>query len=233
MEDAVPEEKKNFAAGKLREFLEQNRSGYFWVRTNCIDSEYFEKDWKLCNDFKNIGVVIPKYSGQRFYESANSKVIVLIEDFKSLNRLHEIKFPENTFAVGLGLEDMLSVIPKSKNKIKPLIKDIKLRFAQSVKAENLPAIDSVFTDLDNYAALKDECLDSNSFGFDGKFSIHPGQIKIINECFEAEPELIDWAKKITDAAQKNNITGYQKVDGFLISPPKVKKAKEILNYLGE
>ena len=235
LEDAVPEELKDLARHNLRDFFKNNSTENCWIRINEAGSKFFSSDLKLLNCFKAMGVVIPKFqiNSQAYVALGAFKKILIIEDLKCLNGLAYADLPGNTYGLGLGLEDMLTGFVQTSETLKPLIIDIRLQFVKSVKSHALPVIDGVFTDYQNIDAFVSDCYKSLSYGFDARFSIHPNQISAINENYKANTELAAWANKITELCNKFGSPGYQVIEGVLITPPKLEKAKTILKYLGE
>ena len=235
LEDAVPENLKIESRDNLLDFFSKNSTKNCWIRINDINSKQFQDDLELIKKIEAIGVVIPKYqiNESSYSELGNYRKILIIEDLKTLNGIANAKLPYNTFGLGLGLEDMLSIFTQKNDVIKPLIDDIKLQFVKSVKINDVKAIDGVFTNYKDTESFCCDCAESVSFGFDGKFSIYPTQIGIINNSYKIDENSIKWARKIVALCQSNSLPGYQIIDGVLITPPKLEKAKTILKSIGE
>ena len=89
---------------------------------------------------------------------------------------------------------------------------------QAARAHDLDVIDGVFNDIEDLAALRDECLQGLDLGMDGKTLIHPKQIPIANEIFTPSQSEVEWATKILAAfAQPENAAkGVITIDGRMV-----------------
>uniref|UniRef100_A0A914Z2V9 Citramalyl-CoA lyase, mitochondrial n=1 Tax=Panagrolaimus superbus TaxID=310955 RepID=A0A914Z2V9_9BILA len=81
------------------------------------------------------------------------------------------------------------------------------RFVTCCKAFNLQAIDSVYIDIKDIEGLRRQSLEGKAWGFDGKQSIHPTQIPIIQESFLPPPDKVQWAKELIDEFVKHEQSG--------------------------
>jgi citrate lyase subunit beta / citryl-CoA lyase len=66
----------------------------------------------------------------------------------------------------------------------------------AAKAANVMAIDGVFTDIKNQTHFTSEAKDAFIMGFDGKLTLHPGQITLSNEAFCPTAEELAEARDI-------------------------------------
>ena len=81
--------------------------------------------------------------------------------------------------------------------------------------------------------LNCECEQSRNLGFDGKFTIHPKQISVVNKLYSVSDESRIWAEQVLDKSNQETGVGYTIKDGELITPPKVAKAKRIADAIEE
>jgi citrate lyase subunit beta/citryl-CoA lyase len=96
----------------------------------------------------------------------------------------------------------------------------------AAKARGIQAIDSVFSDVSDMEALRENVLASKALGFDGMGCIHPRQIKVIHEAFAPGEAEILKAARIVEAfreAEKKGL-GVVAVGSKMIDPPVVKRA---------
>jgi citrate lyase subunit beta/citryl-CoA lyase len=138
-------------------------------------------------------------------------------------------------ALAIGLEDYTADLgaprtPEGKESF----------FARSMlvnaaKAAGIQAIDSVFSDVSDMDALKENVLASKALGFDGMGCIHPRQIKVIHEAFAPSEEEIEKARKIVEAFKEAEAKGLGvvAVGSKMIDPPVVKRALRIMELAGE
>ena len=101
----------------------------------------------------------------------------------------------------------------------------------AAKAANIQAIDSVFSDIDDFDALRKSVLEAKSLGFEGKGCIHPRQIKIVHDAFAPTEKEIEKAQKIVEAFEeaKKQGLGVVSLGSKMIDAPVVKRAIKTLN----
>ena len=73
-----------------------------------------------------------------------------------------------------------------------------------------------------------DCQGSFLLGFDGRFSIHPNQIDIINKIYNVNEDDYEYAQKIISLSKNEKNSGYSVVNGTLMTPPKIAKSKTII-----
>jgi citrate lyase subunit beta / citryl-CoA lyase len=137
----------------------------------------------------------------------------------------------NTVALAIGLEDYTADLGTKRT-----IEGTESFFARSMvvnaaRAAGIQPIDSVFSDVGDMEALRQNVLRSKALGFDGMGCIHPRQIVVIHESFAPTPDEIDRAKKIVFAFHKAQEQGLGVValGTKMIDPPVVKRAHNTIN----
>jgi citrate lyase subunit beta/citryl-CoA lyase len=75
------------------------------------------------------------------------------------------------------------------------------------RANGLQAIDGPFLKIRELDALRDYSMRSRILGYDGKWALHPDQVKVINEVFTPTQEQFDRAFDILDAYEKATTEG--------------------------
>ncbi len=238
LEDSVSVENKEIARDNIREFLsKQDNINNLWIRCNSISSEEFNLDSTLFKKFPNLGIVIPKVENEDqldfLTEISSTNVIILIESFKGLENISFLASNPRIKGFGLGLEDMLTSFPRSSQDLVGLINGIYNKFIVTVKQYDKFCISGITPNYKNKVDLIEDCQKELSFGFDGKFSIHPSQIESINEFFSFSEKQVKWATRIIELSMKNENIGYSIIEGELVTPPKIKKAKKILSMMEE
>jgi len=132
-----------------------------------------------------------------------------------------------------GAEDISAVVGASSNRDEagryyPLYDLARtLCLAAAVAADAVP-IDTVYTNFRNAAGLEEECLRVRRQGYQGKISIHPDQIEIINRCFTPSPDEVAFARKVIDAFAANPGLGTVGIDGKMIDMPHLKQCRKIM-----
>ncbi|THD24038.1 Citrate lyase subunit beta protein mitochondrial [Fasciola hepatica] len=103
------------------------------------------------------------------------------------------------------------------------------------KAFGLAAIDMVDIDFKDNAKLKANCALGAQFGFNGKQTIHPAQLPVVNQAFAPSQSREEWANALLKAAKAHHSTG-QAVGahaftfrGRMIDRPTLRQAEHIVN----
>jgi citrate lyase subunit beta/citryl-CoA lyase len=78
------------------------------------------------------------------------------------------------------------------------------------RANGLQVIDGPFLKVRESEAFRDYCQRTKILGYDGKWSLHPDQVEILNEVFSPTQEQFDRAWDILDAYEKATTEGDRK-----------------------
>lgn len=155
----------------------------------------------------------------------------IIESALGVEKAFEIAMAsENVVAMAIGLEDYTADLGARRTNEAVESFYARTRMVNACKAARIQAIDSVFSDVGDMEALRENVKVSKGLGFEGMGCIHPRQIKVIHESFAPEPEEIDKAKKIVnafiDATEKG--LGVVSLGTKMIDPPVVKRAEKTI-----
>ncbi len=246
LEDAVAPEKKYEARFVVRNAL---RSVRFYgaermVRINQIPMGLDDLDFVIPHGVNLI--LVPKCESAQQIQLVNERIqaikaksnssnpIWLMPIIESalgvLNAYSICTAAENVAAVAIGLEDFTADLG-----VKRTNEGTESLFARSMivlaaKAAGIQAIDSVFSDIDDMEAMKNNVLASKAMGFNGMGIIHPRQIKVVHEFFGPDAAEIEKAKKIVlafdDATAKG--LGVVSLGSKMIDPPVVKRALQTI-----
>ena len=156
----------------------------------------------------------------------------IIESALGVEKAFEIATAsENVVAMAIGLEDYTADLGTRRTNEATESFYARTRMVNACKAAGIQAIDSVFSDVGDMDALKENVKISKGLGFEGMGCIHPRQIKVIHESFAPEEAEIDKAKKIVnafiDATEKG--LGVVSLGTKMIDPPVVKRAEKTIN----
>lgn len=94
----------------------------------------------------------------------------------------------------------------------------------AARAGGIWALDGVFNDLADPAALQMQCAEGRGLGFDGKTLIHPNQVEIANASFSPGAVEIEDAKALVEAASG----GAERFRDRMIETMHVEMAKRLL-----
>ncbi|AXV79791.1 MULTISPECIES: HpcH/HpaI aldolase/citrate lyase family protein [Ralstonia solanacearum species complex] len=221
------------ALRKLRE-----RHAEIGIRINSLSTPYGLQDATLIfelqksKDSRIDSVFIPKIhnGGElRLYKNLFSslpvpvKLVPIIETVDAVNEIGEISTLSD--ALILGQAD-LSAEMYSANK--SFIAHARAMVCISAARRCIPAIDTNSFELKNMEQFAAECLAAKHEGFIGKAAIHPCQVPIINNTFRVSREELDhYASSIE--TYNNSPDGFSIVNGRVIAPPFIAKAKKILD----
>lgn len=96
--------------------------------------------------------------------------------------------------------------------------------ATIASAYHLSAIDTPYPDFRDELGLVHETEKILQMGFTGKAVIHPAQIKPIHRVFQPDPEEIEYATRILQAAREHNKAVFS-LDGKMIDAPIIRRAE--------
>jgi citrate lyase subunit beta/citryl-CoA lyase len=129
-------------------------------------------------------------------------------------------------ALAIGLEDYTADLGVNRTIEGKESFYARTRLVNASKAAGIQAIDSVFSDIGDMDALKDNVLSSRALGFEGMGCIHPRQIRIIRQGYSPDEKEIAKSKEIILAfgdAGRNGL-GVIASGSKMIDAPVVEKA---------
>lgn len=246
LEDAVvpdhKEEARQMAARALREL--DFGSSERLVRINPLDTELAEQDWKAILPAQPDGIVIPKadsaeqiraLSEQIAKHVSKEKPIALLAQIESARGLVNIKeiaaADERLQALIFGAEDYAADLGASRT-----LEAEEVFFARSAvvahaAANDLQAIDMLWTDFKDTAGLKATAAKGAQLGYSGMQIIHPNQIEIAQSAFTPSAEDIESATRLLEAYESHRKEGLGvfALDGKMVDMPMVKAARRLLS----
>jgi citrate lyase beta subunit len=106
------------------------------------------------------------------------------------------------------------------------------RLCVAAAKHKILAIDTNSFEIENMKTFEDQCVAAKSYGFTGKAAIHPRQVTIVNKVFAVSPEMAARYRTTIDTYE-NATVGFQLMDGEVIAPPFVAKARLMLDLYGK
>lgn len=246
LEDAVAPDKKFEASYLVRNTL---RSLDFMgaermVRINQLPAGLNDLDFIIPH---NVHVVlVPKCESAQQLQEVNKKIsaiqnaagktnkvwlMPIIESALGVINAFQIAQTENVVAVAIGLEDYTADLGVGRTAEGTESLFARSQLVNACKAAGVQPIDSVFSDVGDMEALKQNVIKSKALGFEGMGCIHPRQIKVIHENFAPGAQEIDKAKQIVlafDVAKKENL-GVVSLGTKMIDAPVVKRAQRTID----
>jgi len=101
------------------------------------------------------------------------------------------------------------------------------RIAAAAARYETVAIDTACYELENMDLLRAESERARALGYHGKAAVHPSQLGVINEAFSVSSEALKHAERTVQASTIAG-GGVARVDGVMIGPPFVRKARRLL-----
>ena len=152
---------------------------------------------------------------------------VIIETNEGLENAYDIGSSSSRIeALFFGGVDMAAEL-RCKNEWEPLLY-ARSRVVHAASSNGLDVIDVPYLDLEDMEGMKNLAIKARDLGFTGKGSVHPKQIRILNEVFTPDIQAIKRAKRILDTFRQAD-TGLVVIDGKLIEKPVIREMQRIVS----
>ncbi len=237
LEDGVTRELKGIARGNAGELLVSLDVGNrrLAIRINRITDPDGIKDLQALGSWARHPdlIVLPKVeSGHevRIYAEyldavgVASALVPSIENARGLLAAPEIAASPRVAALLFGGGD-LSLDLGCRLEWEPLLPHRALVLVAGASS-GVPVIDVPFIDVKDDPGLRREAEAARALGMRGKVCIHPAQLKIVNEAFQASAAEIERARRILKAAETGQ--GSLLVDGQLVDIPLLELARRVV-----
>ncbi len=222
-----------------------------YVRVNALDTPWSEGDLAAVLPAGPDGIVLPKVTGPedltrldalvgRWEAPARAKatriVAVCTETPEATLSLAARSWKHPRLAGLLwGGEDLSAAIGATANRDADGRYTAPFALARSLcllaaHAAGVAAIDAVFTDFRDSAALARETDAARRDGFTAKAAIHPAQIEIINARFTPSEAERQWAERVIAAFAASGANVVQ-LDGMMLDAPHLTQARRIIKSL--
>lgn len=244
LEDAVSLTEKDSARVLVREAIKNvdYSNVEVVVRVNPLDTEFGKEDVNVISRVKPDTLMVPKADEEEIkivdemlnaiekeegFEEGSIKIIPLVETAYGLENVYNIiKASKRVVGILLGGEDLTADLGIKRTKEGQEIFYARNKVATACKALKVDAIDTPFTDTNDYEGLKADTARAKSLGMTGKSSINPRQIDTIHSVFApTEPE-IKHALRVLDAMEeaKREGKGVFSLDGKMVDAPIINRA---------
>jgi len=162
--------------------------------------------------------------------ASNVGIVPLIETAAGVLSADEIAAAPGVTAVAYGDQDFTADIGATVTDDKTESLYARQRTVVAAAAAGVDALDTVHTDIEDVAGLREQTEFVVELGFDGKLAIHPDQIPVINEAFTPTSDELEWAEKVLAGQERASEAdaGVFTVDGQMIDPPLVERARTIV-----
>ena len=133
--------------------------------------------------------------------------------------------------IALGAEDYSANLKTQRTKEGTELQLARETIVVAARAAGIDALDTVFSNLNDMEAFRNEVELIKRMGFDGKSIINPRQIEIINEVFAPKEKDIEKARTILDAIKEaaEKGSGVIAVNGKMVDRPVVIRAQRTID----
>lgn len=252
LEDAVSLADKESARLKVKQYIENLKDRLNYVRVNALTTPYFLEDINEIITPNLTGIVLPKSNkkedmiivdyilGQLEQKhglpEGSLSIVPLIETAQGLNNVDEIvSASKRIHCLAFGAEDLTLDLNIETGAVEQELLYARSKLVVASRAAGIEApIDSVYIDFKDEVGLRKSARIGKQIGFQGKLTIHPNQIDIVNEVFAPTLEEITKAKKIVEMydAATHDERGVIQVDGQMVDAPVVERARKVLSSAG-
>jgi citrate lyase subunit beta/citryl-CoA lyase len=156
-------------------------------------------------------------------------VFALAETAAGVLHADEVAAAEGLEAIIFGSEDLSADIGASPSESGKEVLYARQHVVLAASAAGVDAIDTVFTDIEDTDGLAAETRDAIDLGYDGKVTIHPSQVPVVNDAFTPDGEDTEWARRVLDAAEEaeREGRGVFRVGDEMIDAPLVARAERV------
>ena len=241
LEDGVAPKDKDVARGHAISLFEapQASDGVERIlRINCLREAFGIADLQavLATDSPPPALMLPKVKSPEEIvmiddllteRGHNTRLHIIIETNAALERAFEIaRCSSRIDALFFGGVDMAAEL-RCESTWESLLY-ARSRVVHAAASAGLDVIDVPYLDLEDEAGMLIAARQAKELGFCGKGSVHPKQIKGLNEVFTPTPEEITRAQQITEAFEKAD-TALVVINGKLIEKPVLREMYRILS----
>ena len=217
------------------------------VRINSIDTAFWKKDIKEILPYKPNLILLPK---------TNSAADVLEADAYITEVEEELGFEKNTVglmplietalgvenafqiatatkrvkALFLGAEDLTADLQCKRTKEGREIEYARTRLVVAARAAGVDVYDTPFTDVNDDEGIWTDAQLAKALGFNGKASISPRHVEVINSVFSPTQKDVDYAYEVMEAIALAEAQGKGAIalHGKMIDAPIVNRAKQTI-----
>ena len=157
-------------------------------------------------------------------------VLALVETAAGVLHAEEIAAADPTDALVFGAEDLAADLGATRTEDGTEVLYAREHAVLAASAADVDAVDTVYTDFEDTAGLREETAFAAELGYDGKMAIHPAQVDPINEAFTPDGDRVEWARKVLAAKEEADAAdaGVFRVEGEMVDAPLVAQAERVV-----
>ncbi len=249
LEDAVSLTEKDSARILVREAIKNidYSNVEVVVRVNPLTTEFAREDIDVIARVKPDTLMIPKATEEELIEihsmldkieaeegfkKDSIKLIPLVESAYGVENVYNIiKSSKRIVGILLGGEDLTSDLGIKRTKVGEEIFYARNKVAVACRAMKVDAIDTPFTDTNDFEGLEADTRKAKSLGMTGKASINPRQIDTIHSVYAPTNAEIVHAQRVLDAMEQAKIEGKGvfSLDGKMVDAPIINRARTTID----
>jgi citrate lyase subunit beta / citryl-CoA lyase len=253
LEDAVAPDRKEAARAMVGEWLAAHPVGEREriVRINPLDTPWGRADLEATMAQPPDAYMIPKVRTLADVEAVDREIARLAAHYGLGDEVRLVLIATETPDGGLnlptltacrrvaamtwGAEDLAAALGARRNRddageLMELFRYCRTRTLLCAAAAGVTPIDTVYVEIGNADGLRRECREAADMGFQGKLTIHPDQIAIVNDAFtpsldEAEAALA--LLEAFDAAHARGLGAFS-YQGQMVDVPHLERARIVV-----
>ena len=228
LEDAVPEADKDAArAGLAANVARVGQAGAaVLVRINA--GARAMDDARAAAAAKVAAIVVAKAEpdGLRALAPLGVPLLALLESPAAILEARDCAAIPAVMGTMVGGEDLATAL--GARAVPEVLRMPKLLAHYATKAEGKLSFGMLrsIADYSDLAAIKASAEEARMHGFDGASCVHPSVVPVLNAAFAPSAEEIAWAKRVVEAATRND--GAFALDGQMVDKPVVERARAVL-----
>lgn len=222
LEDGVAEAKKEEALSAVISALTtlESSKAAITIRTNPMDSRFFQKELEAVNAIKPDAIRIPKLKSvkelERLEESLSEGIDIhlTIETKEAFHAIKELKSSERVTTLFFGAIDLLEDLGLGSSLIvtkSDTLKYMMSKFVVDARSFGFKPFSFVWQDYADAKGFEEWLEIEKNLGFEAKACISPTQVKTANEFFAPSEKETENALYIKEIYEKNEALG---IGGF-------------------
>ncbi len=217
------------------------------VRINSVDTEFWKEDLETILPEKPDLILVPKVSVpddvlkvEEYMNAVEEKYGIEKGTIGIMPLIETALGVENSFLIAscskrvkallLGAEDLTADLQCKRTREGNEIEYSRTRLVVAARGAGIEVYDTPFTDVNDDEGIAADAAKAKSLGFDGKASISPRHLDVINSVFSPSLADIDYAYQVIDAIKlaKEQGKGAIALHGKMIDAPIVARAERTL-----
>lgn len=202
------------------------------VRVNPVDTDDFAQDLAAVGQTSYTTVMLAKTETvEQLRQLAGYRVIALCETALGVLNAAAIAAEPNVVALMWGAEDLVASLGGTSSRHDDgSYRDVAVHARAAVLlaagAHGKVGIDSVYINIPDTEGLAAETRDAVASGFAAKASIHPAQMTVIRAAYAPDPEAVQRARAILEAAR--TASGVFSFEGQMVDEPLLRHARRLV-----